>query len=124
MKKFLTMVALMLVVVMSVALLTACGVDMDNAKQKLEDADYKVIVVGDGEKETGDYEGVVRMLTATDIGLGNLLSANAVTILQFNDKEARDEVFAELDGSMEGYECKVSGMCIVFGTEEAVDIVL
>ncbi len=125
MKKFTTMVALLMVMVMSAVLLTACFVDIDKAEEKLEEAGYLVVVIGDGETETdSDYEGVVRMLTATDISLSNLLNANSVTILQFTDKDTRDEVLAEIDGKVSSYVYKTSGMYIVFGTEEAVDIVL
>lgn len=125
MKKFVTLVALMMVMVMSVALLTACGVDIDTAEGKLEEAGYAVGIIGDGETETdSDYEGVVRMLTATDLSLTNILNANSITILEFTDKDTRDEVFAEIDGKVSSYVYKTSGMCIVFGTEDAVDIVL
>ncbi len=125
MKKFVTIIALLMVMEMSVGLLTACGVDIDTAKDKLEESDYTVVVIGYGETEAdSDYEGVVRMLTATDISLSNLFESNSVTILEFTDTDTRDEVFAELEGDDEDYVCKISGMCIVFGTEEAVDIVL
>lgn len=123
MKKFTTMVALLMVMVMSAVVLTACFVDIDKAEEKLEEAGYTVVVIGDGETEAdSDYEGVVRILKATHISIS--IDVDTITILEFTDKDTRDEVFAEIDGVVSSYVYKTSGMYIVFGTEEAVDIVL
>ena len=122
MKKFTKVFAVVLVAVMALALLTACGPasDPDRAKAALEKNGYTAI-----KASTGGFAGLKAIVTGTK----GLLSGDAqtVTIYYFEDakaaKDAWEDIKSESDSKGKDKSDWVvgqSGAMIYYGTKDAI----
>ncbi len=92
--------------------LVACApANMEKAQEKMENAEYSVIVTGEDETEVLYGEKAVGMIIASK---GGLLNAETVTAILFEDAASAKE-FAEKDE-----ERQVSGNWVLWGDESAI----
>ena len=114
MKKFAKITAVVLVAVMALALLVACGPasDPDKAKKALEDNGYTVVNL-----PAGGIAGIKAIVSGTK----GLLSGNAqtITIYYFNDAESANNAWEEIKDKSDWVVAK-SGAMIYYGTSQAV----
>lgn len=116
MKKFVKVMALAIVVVMSIGLLAACAPkDAASAKEKMEKAEYVCVTSNTAikliaPKATG---GII----ATN-------GANTVTALFFESKSDAKDFFTNSENKEDRKNIGQKGKCVYFGTEEAVKALL
>ena len=122
MKKFAKITAVVLVAVMALALLVACGPasDPDKAKKALEDNGYTVVNL-----PAGGIAGIKAIVSGTK----GLLSGNAqtITIYYFNDAESANNAWEEIKDKSDkeskdksDWVVAKSGAMIYYGTSQAV----
>lgn len=122
MKRVLSLVSLLLVLVMCVFMFASCG--MNSYEKRLEKAGYEVEVADKDEleeinEEAEDYK-IKGMLVATK-GL------NTVTITKFgSSKQAKEQAEDAQDyaDSIPGFTVEIKGKYVIAGTEDAVKAAL
>ncbi len=110
MRKFAKFISLIMILVMSALILTACvPSDVDSAKEKMEKAGYFVIYYTDYDEDKGVVGGII----ATKIGDG-------LIALYFNSsKEAKEYAEGWTDSKYDKVE--YSGKWAFIGTEDAIE---
>ena len=126
MKKVLRISSLVLVAIMCVAMLASCGVGAKKYEQNLKDAGYTITYVSDEKieeaNETAEGEYTIKAQYTATKGL------NSVTITQYaNSKQAEAQKDKLLEGGASLFgalSVEVDGSCVLYGTEDAVNIAL
>lgn len=121
MKKIVKIFSLVLVLIMGVAMFTACSprpkLDIDKAKENLEAAEYVVYIT-----DEDDYD-VVRELYATKLDLFGI--EEYITIMEFSKakfaKLEYQKVKAELDMSIEFIEFEIKELELQLKHDESLD---
>ena len=112
MKKFITMI----LAALTCLCFAACApADLEKAQEKMEKAEYEVIVTGEDATEVLYGEEAVGMIVAST---GGLLNAKVVTAVLFESAAAAKEFAGEDD------DRKASGKWAIWGDESAVDAFL
>ena len=119
MKKFL---GLLLAICMCVFFVACAPSNVDKAKEKMEEAGYKVTVVGESAAELLAGVTAVNMMNATKSEGGLLnLQIETVTAILFEDATAAKNYYDSVkDDQKENESCKQSGKWVISGTEEAI----
>lgn len=135
MKKFVKITAVVLVAVMSLAMLVACGPSPDKMKERLESKGYTVEVAT--EQDLKDYADeldveenqISAVLTA--INLEQILDVDAVIVIFFKDaaavkKAQEDNGFVKMQETLDvlgdfiKMTIKISGTTVYIGTEQGI----
>ena len=123
--KMTKIVSLLLVVVLCVAMLAACG-GMDSYAKKLEKAGYTVEVAEEDDlADSNEYLALMGIEGELTGGLEAEKDSEGVFIYEF-DKAATAEAFVEImGGEYEDYGMKIEqdGKIVIMGTEAAVEVV-
>jgi hypothetical protein len=111
MKKFLSLI----LAALTCLCFAACApADLDKAKEKMEKAEYSVVVTQEDATELLYGEKAVGMIVAST---GGLLNAKVVTAVLFEDAESAKALAKDQDG-------KAEGKWAIWGDESAVDAFL
>ncbi|MBQ9132737.1 MAG: hypothetical protein IJX62_09775 [Clostridia bacterium] len=131
MKKFIRMIALSLVLVMSVVMLASCGApnsDPDKALEALKENEY-VAVKSEALAVAGLALAGIKNVDCVVSGSATIDDKfETVTILYFTSKDAANDAWEkaqkyaddEKDSKAEDWVCKKSGAMIYFGTPNGV----
>ena len=113
---------LLLAICMCLFCVACAPADMGKAKEKMEEAGYKVTVVGETAAEllSGAYAVDMMNATKSEGGLLNLEIETVTAILFESSSAAKDYYDSVKDDKEEDESCKQSGKWVITGTEEAI----
>lgn len=126
MKKLAKILSIVMLVVLSVVMMTACGnknggsgipKNAEAAAEKLEDAGYEVEVATEDDMSEYGPTGLIGAVEAAN-------DDEMISIMYFEDKDLAEAYYetmeAMIENMPEGWQLEISGKCVYTGTEQAV----